>query len=104
MNLTGSSYDFAVELLAAAGSVPGHGATRAMVRDALDSVGFRLEERRMSCADAMRASAHGSGRMFYVSARRRGGRAGHAWAIVDGKSYNGWQGGFNFVIFEVFST
>lgn len=82
----GADYLEAAEALAAAGWVPGQGATEAQIRAAVVALGFELAGSGLSLDAARR-----DGGTFIVVGYR--GRRGHAWTIDAGRYVNalGWD-------------
>ncbi len=82
----GVEYGEAAAALRSAGWVPGKGATRTQVAEAVGSFGFRLQATSHTLDSAAR-----SGGTFIVSGRRNS--KGHAWVIESGAAINalGWD-------------
>jgi hypothetical protein len=98
MHLTGGTYAEAEDALRTAGRRNGAGAPHTVTRAALQSLGFTCRPYCGTPDDALRASA--AGRTFFVSARK-GGRTGHAWAIVYGTAHDPYLPPFRYNIWEV---
>jgi hypothetical protein len=102
VEITGSDYDFAGDVLREAGFVPGRGAATASTVAAFQSVGYTVKP----CPHATIQSAtlaSTTGHKFFVSSTM--GRNGHAFSIVDGKANRNFfaQAGRNYrySIFEI---
>lgn len=98
--ITGVEYDDAIEIFAAAGNRLGKGNTADAVADTFRSLGFTVTTVTRSLGYDGAIAASRTGRRFYVSANK-GGRSGHAWAIIDGNEVNGWRPPFRFHLYEV---
>lgn len=100
VNLTGASYSEALEALAVEGRKPGKGAFAVQTISALASFGF------VATPSALRLEVvigRKDGATYFVSARR-GGKVGHAFAIVNGEPINAGQfvrPGTSYRIFQV---
>jgi hypothetical protein len=96
--ITGADYAEALEILLAAGYVPGMGTWCEDVREAFAAAGYATTERHGLTPDSA-AVASQAGRAFYVSAQK--GRKGHAWSIADGIQRRAYRPPFRYRIFEV---
>ena len=98
MEITGTDYDFASEVLREAGFVPGRGAATAATVAAFQSVGYTVKSYPMPIEFAMVAS---NDRKFFVSSRM--GRNGHAFSITDGKANRHFFAGrsYRYSIYEI---
>jgi len=82
VEITGSDYDFAGEVLRGAGFVPGRGAHAAATVAAFESVGYTVKPLPFATLESATLASR-AGRKFFVSSTA--GRNGHAFSIVDGQ-------------------
>ena len=95
--VTGASYDEALELVTAGGYRPGVGTPAAALAGIFTQAGYQATRSWLTLEAATQASK--SGRVFYVSAAKRS--KGHAWSITEGAQHRAWWPPFRFVLFEV---
>lgn len=84
--ITGCDYDFASEVLLAAGFTPGAGTRQIDLRNAFESVGFKVTDvTHLGLDHATLASLDGSRDFFVCGYTRTRRPEGHAWTIQNGR-------------------
>lgn len=95
IELTGASYDEAVEHLTAVGFRPGIAGTPAgAIVDALTAVGYTVRETPVRYGDL-----RGLRGAYVISGRQ--GSGGHSWTVIDGTVNRGYRGRFTYRVWKV---
>lgn len=99
--ITGATYDEAVEALRAVGFIPGQGTPHMGITKALTAAGYTVTSVpvRGRGYDVLPWESAQYGKTFLVSGQK--GRTGHSWTIMDGKINRGYRPPFRYLVFRV---